>query len=269
MTVNTVTGEIVEALSQRDAERLTTRIRLRLDTIADNYAAVMPLIREAYEGQAWAALGYRSHGDYVHQSFGDALSSLGVDMRRAVVGELTDQGMSTRAIAGVVGASHMSVQRDRNSGVTPVTPPTDSTEASPADEVEPHAAPAEPQGRPTLGDDATAAAPEREGHRAPASPPVVGIDGKTYRRPAPTAVDAAVSEFPDLRHFVDTERPDDAVQMAADLRRYRERGELDQRLDTLRRSIEVDQAKRAGTYTRPALPSTCHACGQILPGGNS
>lgn len=75
---------------------------------------------------------------------------------------------------------------------------------------------------------------------------------------------AAVEEFPDLAHYVETGRVDDAVQMASDLRRYRERGELDERLATLRRSIEIDKSKRDGTYTPPPMPKVCNACGQIV-----
>lgn len=55
--VNTETGELIEPLTEGDAERLSTRIRLRLDTIADNYVAVMPLIREAITRDAHLALG--------------------------------------------------------------------------------------------------------------------------------------------------------------------------------------------------------------------
>lgn len=150
--VNTETGEIFEPLNRTDAERLTTRIRLRLDTIADNYTAVMPLIREAIEREAHRALGYRSVGDYVSKCFGDALSRLGVDVRREVVRELTEAGMSTRAIAPVVGVNNATVHRDL-ARVASATP-----------DPEPEPTP-EPCVRP--------------------QPVVTGIDGKTYTRPTP------------------------------------------------------------------------------------
>ena len=60
--------------------------------------------------------------------------------------------------------------------------------------------------------------------------------------------DADVAEFPVLAYYVETGRAADVEHMAGDLRRYRDRGELDERLDTLRRSIAVDRAKRDGTY---------------------
>ena len=60
--------------------------------------------------------------------------------------------------------------------------------------------------------------------------------------------EADVAEFPVLAYYVETGRTADVEHMANDLRRFRERGELDERLDTLRRSIAVDKAKRDGTY---------------------
>lgn len=69
--------------------------------------------------------------------------------RRPVVAQLSAAGMSTRAIAPVVGVSDMQVRRDR--------------------QVRPDVAPAPA--------DSTSALPE--------APAVVGLDGKTYTRPAP------------------------------------------------------------------------------------
>lgn len=73
--------------------------------------------------------------------------------------------------------------------------------------------------------------------------------------------DADVAEFPVLAYYVETGRAADVEHMAGDLRRYRDRGELDERLDTLRRSIAVDRAKRDGTY-RPT-PSVNTETGEV------
>lgn len=142
--VNTETGEILDSAS---AERRAERIRLRLDTIADNYQAVLPMIREAIEKRDDLALGYRSVGEYVSDRFGGALNNLGIEVRREVVRELTTAGMSTRAIAPVVGVSVGTVHADqvfRSEQLTPVGPPAESASAQ-----------------------------------------VVGINGKTYTRPTP------------------------------------------------------------------------------------
>lgn len=226
-SVDTVTGEIVEALDRDDAERLSIRIGARLDTIADNYVAVLPMIREAIERQAHAALGYRSPGEYVADRFGESLSKLGVDVRRAVVHELTAAGLSTRAIAPVVGVSQQQVVRD--SQVT------------------------------------RDVSPEPECSR-PA--PVTGIDGKTYQRLDHRArADEAVAEFPELAYFRDRGEAGDLEhtwRLADSLREFRQRGEYDERIAILRRSIEVDRSKRDGTYVPPEspAPTICAACGQ-------
>lgn len=95
---------------------------MRLDAIADNYAAVMPMIREAIEKRDDLALGYRSPGEYVADRFGGSLQRLGVDVRRAVVGELTAAGMSTRAIGTVLNVGNATVFRDQRAGVSSETP---------------------------------------------------------------------------------------------------------------------------------------------------
>lgn len=171
--VNTETGEIVD-FDKAAAERRAERITLRLESIADNYNAVLPMIRESIEKRDDMALGYRSPGDYVADRFGQALSGLGIDVRRAVVGELTQAGLSTRAIAPVVGASFKTVARDIAAPVSGDTPQTP-----------------EPAAR---GEAVTGSGQTPGGEVTPATPPsatatprspVTGIDGKTYPAPTP------------------------------------------------------------------------------------
>ena len=58
-----------------------------------------------------------------------------IDVRRAVVGELTEAGLSTRAIAPVVGVHHDTVARDTrrvvNTTPDPVAEPAEEGEANP------------------------------------------------------------------------------------------------------------------------------------------
>lgn len=100
-------------LTEAEAERLTRQISARLVTIAENYEAVMPMIREAIERKAYLALGYKGVSDYIMARFSETLGRLGVEVRREVVRELTQAGMSTRAIAPVVGVSHETVRQDQ------------------------------------------------------------------------------------------------------------------------------------------------------------
>lgn len=171
------------------AERRAERIRLRLDAIADNYTAVLPMIRQAIELHDDVALGYRSVSDYVADRFGGALTNLGIEVRREVVRELTEAGMSLRTIADTLDVSHMAVKRDLAAGVTSVTP------APAIDPLTGEVGPDYPEPTPTAGVQtaATEGAPggrvERDQGASPAPaplPPVIGRDGKTYPRPEPT-----------------------------------------------------------------------------------
>lgn len=106
------TGELVEAMTPVEAERITSRIADKLDAIADAHEQVLPLIGEAMTRQAWKALNYQSPQSYVSERFGRALERLNLPVRRAVVAELSEAGMSTREIAPIVGAGNKTVHRD-------------------------------------------------------------------------------------------------------------------------------------------------------------
>lgn len=239
------------------AERRAMKIGLRLDAIADNYLAVMPMIRESIDLGDHLTLGYRSPGEYLMERFGEALAHLPIPVRRAAVKELAASGLSTRAIAPIVGASKSTVSDDL-SGVQNRTPEPEPDDDEPAEPLPDwrrrKLREAEDTGNPVpiTGPNSVA---------DPGPPKVTGIDGKQYTRPQPkpkSDVDAAVTEFPDLAYYVEVGRKKDAVLMAGDLRTFRERGELEERLRILRRSIEVDRAKRNGTHVPPSMPPTKH-----------
>jgi len=202
--VDITTGEIVE-FDRAAAERRAERIRLRLDTIADNYVTVMPMIREAIEKRDDLALGYRSPGDYVQDRFGGALQRLDLAVRRAVVHELTEAGLSTRAIAPVVGVSKDTVHRD--AGVSYETPGTRVPAQTPT---------------PAAGVDVEPSQKSyvcEEAHNRTTA--VTGIDGKTYPKPEPKKPRR-------------TPLPDTAWRVAYDLRKKSE---------SLTRVIEDDRFK--------------------------
>ena len=189
--VNTETGELID-FDRAAAERRAERIRLRLDTIADNYAAVMPMIREAIDKRDDLALGYRSVGDYVSDRFGSALTNLGMEVRREVVRELTEAGLSTRAIAPVVGVSNFTVHSDQQAvrDLTP-EPPATSAETRGGYASGPSLPPASvmlgtntPQDGAGRGSNASQTPAAGSTETAP-RPPVTGIDGKSYTRPEP------------------------------------------------------------------------------------
>lgn len=135
-----------ETLTEPEAARLTTKIQLRLEVIADNVEQVLPLIEQARTGGAHQSLGYASWTAYVADKFGDSLGRLKKVERIPVVELLAEQGMGTRAIASVVGVSKDTVSRELRAGVSDETP-ADAGEAPAKD--------------------------------------ITGTDGKTYRMPEP------------------------------------------------------------------------------------
>ena len=110
-------------LTADEARRLTERIRLTAHTFAESRTKLIELVEEAKAGNAHAALGYASWTAYLSDVLGDEPLRLARDDRKELVGILAAEGMSTRAIAPIVGATHMTVQRDL-SPVTNVPPVT-------------------------------------------------------------------------------------------------------------------------------------------------
>lgn len=179
--VNTETGEIVETLTTDEARRLTDRIRLIGDGVADALDKMADLIDQARTGSAWLALGYRSWTEYVATEFTGLLPRLDREPRAELVRDLAARGMSVRAIAPVVGVSKSQVAADVSSSghLTPVSDETSQT----------------PEGGPFTDAPTSPASDEGQPHAAPARPPVTGIDGKTYT--PPTAVAPKPSRSPE------------------------------------------------------------------------
>lgn len=171
------------AMSSQEAERLTLRISLKLGTLADTYESVMPLIREAIGRKAHEALGYASIGAYAADRFGDSLTRLGVDTRRDVVRELTAAGMSSRAIAPIVGVSQKTVVKDTQA-IPEVSP--DATETELID-ISVMADASDEEFEVGLKEARAEGDLSRENVVSKINSPVkvTGLDGKQYTRPVP------------------------------------------------------------------------------------
>ena len=112
-------------LATRDltwARKITERLRLQATNFAEAREKVLATLHDAQEGGAAELLGYASWTAYVSDVFGDAPLRLEREQRQELVAELAAQGMSTRAIAPIVGVTPMQVSRDVQAGVTNVTP---------------------------------------------------------------------------------------------------------------------------------------------------
>ncbi|WP_436702162.1 hypothetical protein [Nocardioides sp. BYT-33-1] len=223
--VNEVTGEIVETIGADEARRLTTEAQNEFRSSAEHFNRAWSLIEQAVEGGGHIVLGYRSPGDYLHAEFDGVLSGLDVSARRIAVKTMTEWGLSTRAIAKPLGVSKTTIERDihqvahvgqvdptftsatdalaeinKTSQDAPETPLAENGISEPAEATEAEGPePAlslsqvitgEAAGEvPAVDDPGDAIQPERGADLAspPAPSNVVGIDGKTYKRPTPKA----------------------------------------------------------------------------------
>lgn len=120
------------AMNRDEAEKITSTIQTRLATIADNAEAVVRLIEQARAGDAHAVLGFASWTAYVADKFGGSLARLEKVERMPVVATLAETGMSTRAIADVVGVSKSTVDREVSHSGTPAVGTDGKTYVRPA-----------------------------------------------------------------------------------------------------------------------------------------
>lgn len=166
-------------MSRTDAERLTERIRYTAMSVREGVQKLQQLVSTAQDGQAHLALGYASWTAYIADVMGEEpLQLRGREERREVVSWLAGQGMSTRAIAPVVGASKDTVHRDLAARVSDETPAEGShlRESSPGPTFDPT-----PDWDPVNTE--TGEVRPRSGENPPHS--ITGMDGKTYTRPEP------------------------------------------------------------------------------------
>ena len=107
-----MTALALVTMTEDDARRLTERIRLTAHTFAESRTKLIELVEEAKAGNAHAALGYASWTAYLSDVLGDEPLRLARDDRREMVAILSSEGMSTRAIAPIVGVSQATVARE-------------------------------------------------------------------------------------------------------------------------------------------------------------
>lgn len=114
----------VASMSEQEAQKLTERIRLTAHNYTEARAKLQELVAEAKEGNAHLALGYASWTAYLSEVLGEEPMRLARSERQEMVQLLSSEGMSTRAIAPIVGADHVTVSRDlgRVANATPEPP---------------------------------------------------------------------------------------------------------------------------------------------------
>lgn len=203
MTVDTTTGEIVETIGSTEARRLTTEAQNELRSSRDHFEKAWSLIEQAVKGGGHLDLGYRSPGDYLHTEFDGALAGLDVAARKVAVRAMANWGLSTRAIAPVVGANQSTVARDLSPRDADASPAPQSPESVDGGEA------VTDSGQTLATADGVIIAETQHVDIEPRA--VVGIDGKTYTRPAPTPKRANT----DLPEWSDQDRAEELAQNLA------------------------------------------------------
>ena len=183
------------AMTEHEARRVTERIRAIAVTVKDQLEKLQTLLNEARDGEAWRVLGYASWTAYLADVMGEQPLRLPRDERQQIVGYLAGEGMSSRAIAPIVGASPSQVKRDAQvaqmgqvPGVTNVPPEPAPTADYVTDQTDLDAAPELPDegvGAPHDSGDAEPSEDEGLPLPSPSSRSVTGLDGKQYARPEP------------------------------------------------------------------------------------
>lgn len=112
-----VEGELVPMMNKTEAKALDKKIRSSshrvitgLNKAADEYANLMNLLDEAREGNIHKALEYPSWTAYVKDAAQLQVSDR--EERKELVRVMSGKGMSQRAIAGTLGVSQKTVDRD-------------------------------------------------------------------------------------------------------------------------------------------------------------
>lgn len=171
--------EMVRA-SVEDARRLTERIRMTAVSVSEKIDRLKELVTQAKESEAHIALGYASWTAYLADVLGETPMRLERDVRQELVTELSEQGMSTRAIAPIVGVDNKTVHNDLKRGVENSTPESniDYSTGEVSDSFM-----AERLGQAETNNEVV----KLTGEGSVSSPRVVtGLDGKTYSAPATT-----------------------------------------------------------------------------------
>lgn len=224
-------------MSADEARVATERIRLALDQVSTAWADLGERITDAYQRRADLALGYSSWAAYADAELRPS-HELSADIRRELVGLLSAQGMSTRAIAPTVGVSNKTISLDRQ--VLPQVTPAAGTERA-------GSTIATAEGVVIAqAEHIDLATGEVLGEEPPAPTTITGLDGKTYTRPEPAPTKQRRRPLPDValdaaqnltsavermvRVFADDRYPQNREQVARDTRNH-----LNQALEALHR----------------------------------
>ena len=179
MTVEAVA--IIDPMTEGEARRLTTEALSEFRSAVSHHERGWQIVAQAIRAGGHEALGYRSASDYLEHEFAQTLAGLDVSARRVAVRELSNLGMSTRAIAPVVGVSSpQTVVNDlRASGVQRM----DTSTPDPLAEEKAEGRVVKLTGPGSLLHSEPVERIDMETGEVLTEPHIIGRDGKTYTRP--------------------------------------------------------------------------------------
>lgn len=108
------------------AEERRDAIKLMIQHLISDRDMLLDMVTVAQHDEDHLALGYPSWTAYVSTEFSGLLTQLTREDKREMALTLTETGMSTRAIAPLVGLSHQTVMRDTAGG--PDGPPAEPSD---------------------------------------------------------------------------------------------------------------------------------------------
>lgn len=111
-----MTAIAIHAITEQNARRLTERIRIAAVNYSEAKEKLMTLVKQAKEHAVHLTLGYSSWTAYLSEVLGEEPMQLARGERQEMVQMLSAEGMSTRAIAPIVGISQPQVVADMRSG---------------------------------------------------------------------------------------------------------------------------------------------------------
>lgn len=177
MTIETVSGSVLNGFDREAARRRADRIRTAAEELWDTIAV-------AYQQRDWLALDYRSWDEYCQTEFGSLRIRIPREERAEVVSSLRDSGLSLRAIQAATGLSPDTSRRALAEGVRNRTPAPERIDFITGEVLTDQRGGNEPPSPSTDVEEQESGVGSPPASR-PA--PITGLDGKTYPRPTPSA----------------------------------------------------------------------------------